>query len=556
MVNKLTDRDLLLQIDWRNDWIPNVGRQPWTTVYESVWGESDHFGIYSALIPADRIQTVLQDTSWDARVGDGHPGFVIYGVDRDNPIYLRNGRDDGVEPLVLYREFHGIRQNYLEVSEEFRLFHNLYWDAATNTYLKFDEAGEPVEVVRVREKKVEIRTRELKQFIAAKQVYAAIFLDSVRFSAVPIDEVSEDERRVEIERSDARFGLYVGDADFKYEYATFSRLLGKKIIAPPAVDQCGKWPYDERDDKEVSFIIGTDENGRDIEFTSNPDALSNYFGANPGAPHYLTPVFFRREVLTKYYADTEKYSVSDSYLRCAALWGLRLDNNHDKFVIVFLGDLGRDLPLKERLYWRSFNVQPEGSMSEVYFRRSFLAEFADPTSPDLVFKAELSRLHELWEARFGWPLMLPLDSKDEHLLTALHVPVNASQGEFDTQVLALTKILIDSLNEEEISRNSGGHQDGDKGITKFERFLNSQSEEVATAVIPFFRDLQALRSSGVGHRKGSKYARLMQRSGLEDKSIDQSFAHLLELAVGTLRRLQELARVADTSPSAESTSGA
>ena len=35
-----------------------------------------------------------------------------------------------------------------------------------------------------------------------------------------------------------------------------------------------------------------DENGKEIRHTCNPSCLSNYFGANPTAPHYLTPVYF------------------------------------------------------------------------------------------------------------------------------------------------------------------------------------------------------------------------------------------------------------------------
>lgn len=54
--------------------------------------------------------------------------------------------------------------------------------------------------------------------------------------------------------------------------------------------------------------------------------------------------------------------------------------------MVFLGDLGRDLPSSERDYWRTFNVAPAGRMSETAFRRSILGQFTDPKSPDLQFK--------------------------------------------------------------------------------------------------------------------------------------------------------------------------
>jgi hypothetical protein len=53
-------------------------------------------------------------------------------------------------------------------------------------------------------------------------------------------------------------------------------------------------------------------------------------------------------VLTKYYAHPERYSVEDGFLRCQGLWGLKLDNNHHEYIIVFLGDLGRDLPSDEQ----------------------------------------------------------------------------------------------------------------------------------------------------------------------------------------------------------------
>ena len=112
----------------------------------------------------------------------------------------------------------------------------------------------------------------------------------------------------------------------------------------------------------IDFIVGLDENGNSIKYSCNPDGLANNFGKNPDSPNYLTPIFFRREVLTKYYAHSERYSVEDGYLRCQGIWGLQLDNNHNDYIIVFLGDLGRDLPSEEQMYWRSQNIPPEGKI--------------------------------------------------------------------------------------------------------------------------------------------------------------------------------------------------
>jgi hypothetical protein len=55
-------------------------------------------------------------------------------------------------------------------------------------------------------------------------------------------------------------------------------------------------------------------------------------------------------------------------------------------VIVFLGDLGRDLPESERAYWRSFNIAPDGPpLSTTAFTRSIRGWFADPARTDLAF---------------------------------------------------------------------------------------------------------------------------------------------------------------------------
>jgi hypothetical protein len=57
-------------------------------------------------------------------------------------------------------------------------------------------------------------------------------------------------------------------------------------------------------DQYETFIVGTDDEGESVIHTCDPDTLANYFGKNPAAPHYLTPVSFERRVFDKYYADT------------------------------------------------------------------------------------------------------------------------------------------------------------------------------------------------------------------------------------------------------------
>ena len=383
------------------------------------------------------------------------------------------------------------------------------------------------------------RLKHLRQFQAGTGLHLAIYIDSIRYSELPLAQVPGNEReRVEIAGT-TRWRRNVVDCDFKEEYESFSRLLCKVILPPPARDQAGVWPFKDADNREVAFIIAVNENGGEIEHTSDPDALGNYFGANPGAPHYLTPVYFRREVLAKYFAEPERYNVSDGQLTCLSLWSCQIDNDLPSHVVVFLGDLGRDLPYEERLHWRQFNVPPEGGVSETSFRRSFLVQFTDAQAPDLTFRREYVSITRTWERAHGWPLFLPPSPGDSHLLDTVCIPVTNSQVELDVQVELLTKLLVDSLNEKELAARAGALEKGAKGIAKLTGFLERTRFPERQSVIQLLRDLQTLRSTGSAHRKGSAYEKIIARLGVDPTRKPDAIRRLLEEATAALRALRQ-----------------
>ncbi|QGU32179.1 hypothetical protein [Thermochromatium tepidum] len=521
------------------DFLPTLGQNQWQVVYASRDGNPDRFGIYSALLPSADLATALTQESWDLSIGDGLPGFSqSWRQGTEVTTYHRFGGFGEIRPLVIYRHFHGAWPSYIEICEEFRHFHNLAEDRERGVLLDFDRSGYPIKVAQIQEHAVEIQLPYLLQFLAATQQHLAIFFDVVRYSLIPVEDILEDQRELKHADDRSRYFRHVVKCDFQPGYRTFSRLLGKVLVSPPSLEQCGKWPFDERKpEAEVSFVIGVNPDGTPREFTSHPDKLSNYFGANPGAPNYLTPVYFRKEVLSKYYADPDRYSVSDGLLGCFGLWSVQIDNNHPTHVVVFLGDLGRDLPYEERLHWRQFNVPPQGGVSETNFRRSFLAQFAPPKAADLLFRAEYQRLNTAWRETMGWPLFLEPRAGDEYLLATVRVPVTNSQSELDQQILALTKLLVDSLNEHALVSHAGPGQKDEKGITKLERFLGGKGFPQTAAVIQFLRDLQALRSSGAGHRKGSGYDKILAGLGASAQRKPELMERLLREGTAVLRTL-------------------
>lgn len=313
-----TDPAYILQDDVVNDFIPSIGRGEWQPVHLTKDRAPDSFGLFSGLIPASDLASALSHEGWDPTRGDGLPGFSeSWSKGTKVTTYHRSGGLGGLRPLVIYRHFHGAWPTYVEVSEEFRHFHDLAEDRERGVLLDFDRSGYPIEVVRVREHGVEIQLGYLLQFLAATQLHLAIFFDVIRYSQFPLEDIPENRRMLNHADGRSRYFRHVVRCDFIPEYPTFSRLLGKVIISPPPVERCGKWPFAEPEPQgEVSFVIDVAPDGKPRESTSDPAKLSNYFGANPGAPHYLTPVYFRKEVLSKYYADPDRFTVSDGGLAC------------------------------------------------------------------------------------------------------------------------------------------------------------------------------------------------------------------------------------------------
>lgn len=161
---------------------------------------------------------------------------------------------------------------------------------------------------------------------------------------------------------------------------------------------------------------------------------------------------FTKSVLDKYYAEPSKYEVTASRLLCAGLWGLDIDNDHDDHVIVWLGDLGTYLPESDWPHWLSHDEPRTVAVSDPFFRRQVLGQWTGSDSTEHLFVQRYAELARESEKRLGWPFFLPLAEEDRDFLQSIRVPSNDEQKTFDELILSLTKVLVDSLNENEIKR--------------------------------------------------------------------------------------------------------
>jgi hypothetical protein len=116
--------------------------------------------------------------------------------------------------------------------------------------------------------------------------------------------------------------------------------------------------------------------------------------------------------------------------------------------------------------------------------------------------------------------------------------VTNSQAELDEQIGDLTKLLVDSLNEMELAARSDSLDEGAKGITKLERFLERIGFPERQLFIQLLPNLQALRSAGSAHRKGSAYGKTLAKLGLDPARKADLVRRFLEEAVEGLRALR------------------
>lgn len=311
----------------------------------------------------------------------------------------------------------------------------------------------------------------------------------------------------------------------------FSVLFGKKVLFGCKLKDCNIWPYNEKK-QYIEFIVGVDDNGRELHYTCDPSKLSNYFGANPDAPHYLTPIFFDSAVLSKYYSNPEKYKVDDGIIRCGTLWSLYIDNQNTGYVSAYLGDLGRNLPSEqEQHYWRGFNKALDAKLSATKFKRDFMALPASSQSQDFVFKNTYVKTNRQFAEKAGWPLFLELDEQDRYNFEGLRIPINNSIVEMDMLVLSLVKVLLDSLNEKEIvSHLTGTYEKLVGSISKLEVWFQEKQLTGYQDHIKFLRNLQELRSSGTGHRKGKSYQKISKVFDIQKENYTETFSNKLESA--------------------------
>lgn len=259
-----------------------------------------------------------------------------------------------------------------------------------------------------------------------------------------------------------------------------------------------------------------------LRHTCDPKALGTYFDKDNSRRHYLTPVYFKREVLLPYAAEPNRYRLSRSRLECLSLWGVDVSFSTQGLVEVYLGDLGERLPSDEWGHWLSYNVPPEGHMEEGRFRRDFLNQFA--SSPDVPRDLRRARVRaaEVSGRILGSPIWRALEGDIEAEWESMVGPVSDDTTALGPSLLLLTKALVDAIDPAPLKAFLGDVEPNELSLKLLGRFAERIGGD--DLLVEPLRAVQEFRSrGGVAHLAGSGRRQALARLGIEGMSTLVAF---------------------------------
>jgi len=448
----------------------------------------------------------------------------------------------GTTPITFLRSFEGRkgRRSYVEINQFLIHLHGLHLDESTNSFCRLDEDGNIDQVLKIHhtEEGILVTVKndivDFHQFLT-KTVLVRFFdrmvcRDWKKFGGWGNPECSiHQDKKNEIfwrtglnrEKSGDIFASYVRGfqviRNVRPRREMIARLEGK--------------PLEPK--KYVKFIAVDWKNKRIAEISCDPKKLGNYF-VKSDKPFGISPVFFKPEVLLKYKADPDKYTVSERKITCRGAWGLETyDINKEGQLHTYLVYLGR-LPYSEQLYWKSFNEKPKGNISERAFKTDFKGNWDLSYDPLLSLKASLQKMQkdktDLWEC------------SDEDLYRRLNYPVTNSEKEWIDEVHTLDKLVTEGFSYlylKSLATSLGCFNVKHGSIKMLESILDKKgiSEKEIKGIIMPLDEIRNLRTKFAGHRSGEEAVKIKKELIRKYGSLKEHFRSLLQRADQAIQTL-------------------
>ena len=342
---------------------------------------------------------IMPDDSWCIQRsyggGEGHRVYLEPPLSHPGCKSLVRG-----EKLVFMRDFEGMESLEPSVEISQKLVHSLdlYFVDERQAYCRLDKRGDIEDVISIfveqwsnpekRIRAVSIKRHDLATYMALTGMSLVARFESRRF--IPGRFQSWDganSGKYQAPDLFFQYGVVPDQASYAYGHIIFRTCL-------TAEDLADEWKAEENESnrKYATFKIFDWKNNKMVETSCSPQHIVNYF-TKSDLPWEISPAFFRPEVLHRFKADPEKYTIDDRSIGCRNAWFLNTyDINEAGQVHTYIRYLA-DLPYEEQIYWKAFNEWPEYGISKRAFQTDILGEFPDEIDPLFELKGRIESLN-------------------------------------------------------------------------------------------------------------------------------------------------------------------
>lgn len=438
------------------------------------------------------------------------------------------------EQIVFVREFVGLSANttYYEINQKIAHLIGVHFVSEKNAWCGLDEHGDLEEIIKIIHVDNLLGIKTGGVIIYAKKSVLAEYagVDDLRLMRMFDFTRLRSGNSISWERAIP--------AEFNYKNEIFATLACVKGVSSYCrgvqfIDiKTSKEQIIQRNffsshngaiKKYCSYIAQDWKNSEIKEISCNPVCLANYY-TQSDLPFELTPAFFRPEVLSKYKADTDKYTLKHGAIYCRGAWCLETYNvNSADQISTYLIYLSR-LPYEEQMHWKQFNEAPKAPLSEDTIARDFQGRFYNEYNPLQSIK---NQIYELDKQNIAWWQL-----HDRNVLDKVHYPYTASKDEWATEILNLDQLLIEGFNKQELARIAKKFKieaTAKVGPLKLiEKMLVAQGfeEQKAYDLMTPLHELHNLRSQLKGHRWGTEAENIRKAALTKHGAFKKHFAWL------------------------------
>jgi len=510
-----------------------------------IYGSGEYTFVHSVILPNAVLSTLGEKEllGWSGTPYTSIASYV-YGGGRPD-VWVERSTDDrssmdlrGAMQLVFARTFEGWagpEATCLELNQEFTHLAGIHWRPQHRAYCRYDDNGDLEYTASIT-----ARTEKVSDVACVSFLWQPLELYLATTDSVLLRRFDFTLLRRESFGAwpDGPEAVLRKGSDFvcrqKVLEGSAAYTTGFQIVRPRrSYEEIFAEFRGDRPKQYASFIAQDWRNRRVTEISTDPTATTNYFEAKKNRlPFELSPAYFRPEVILKYKADQEKYTVGERDITCRNAWHLEaVDVNGAGQVFAYICYLRR-LPYNEQLHWKGYNEPPKTGISERALTNDFKGEFVLFQEP----VSEVLTIARGWhDSKASWWTL-----RDSRLLDRVATPLTTSRDEWAEAFLNLSKLIVEGFEVGAIRARLtelGVSFDGkEQSIALLERLLYRDFAGERPKLTAL-RTVQFVRTKAKGHVSGHEVEALVHDVIAEHGTFANHFTSVCRALAVELQRV-------------------